>query len=131
VSQENVEIFRRALAAYQADDWDTLRTLTDPNVTLRPAKGFVESGPFLGREAVLRWRQELRIIWPDAAPEPMSDFIDIGDRVVVRLRFRGASHGPEMNLEYSEVWTFQDGMVIEVEMFFDHEQALQAAGLEE
>ena len=64
-------------------------------------------------------------------PERISDFIDIGDRVAVRVRFRGASHGPEMNLEYSEVWTFLDGSVIAVEMFFDHADALKAVGLEE
>jgi ketosteroid isomerase-like protein len=131
MSQENVEIFRRAMAAYEADDWDTLREITHPEVTLRPAEEFVESGPFVGREAVIRWRQETSKIWPDAVPEPMGEFIDIGDRVAVRVRFRGANHGPEMSLEYSEVWTFLDGMVIGVEMFFDHGEALRAVGVEE
>jgi len=131
VSQENVEVFRRAIAAYEAGDWTTLREITHPDVTLRPAEGFVESGPFLGREAVIRWRQETSKVWPDAMPEPLSDFIDIGNRVAVRVRLRGTGRGPEMNLEYSEVWTFRDGKVIAVEMFFDHAEALKAVGLEE
>jgi ketosteroid isomerase-like protein len=131
MSRQNVEVFRRAMAAYEAGDWTALREITHPDVTLRPAEGFVESGPFVGREAVIRWREETSKIWPDAVPEPMSDFIEVGDRVAVRVRFRGTSHGPEMSLEYSEVWTFKDGQVIAVEMFFDHAEALQAVGVEE
>ncbi len=37
--------------------------------------------------------------------EPVSDFIDIEDRVVVRLVWRGEGRGPQMNMEGTTINT--------------------------
>jgi ketosteroid isomerase-like protein len=131
MSQENVEAAKRGLAAFNAGDWDTVREGAHPDLTLRTAEGFIDSGPFIGREAVLRWQQQARETWPDILSEPISDYSDVGDHVVVRMRVRGTGTGPDMTLEYSEVFTYLDGKTISIEMFWDHREALTAVGLEE
>ena len=47
----------------------------------------------------MRRFEQIRETWDADALEPIGDFIDAGDRVVVRYIWRGAGHGPEANLE--------------------------------
>jgi hypothetical protein len=63
--------------------------------------------------------------------EPISDFIKAGDRVVVRQVWRGVGLGPETNMELTNVLTVRRGRVVYQEFFWDHAEALEAAGLSE
>jgi SnoaL-like domain len=63
MSQENVEVVRRLNVAWNARDVEAVRDLHDPGVIVRPIEGWPEPGPFVGREAVLRWFEQLREGW--------------------------------------------------------------------
>ena len=63
--------------------------------------------------------------------EPISDFIDAGDRVAVRHTWRVAGHGPEVNMEVTNVFTVRKGKIVYQEFFWDHAEALEAVGLSE
>ena len=65
------------------------------------------------------------------ALEPITDFLDAGDRVVVRFIWRFVGHGPEAKMEITGVYTVRKGRIFAVELFFDLAEALEAAGLEE
>jgi len=128
MSQENVETVRRGLAAWTAGDMDTVRQLHDPDVIARSLEGWPEPGPFVGREAVLGWFEQLREVWDTDAMEPIS-FIDRDDRVVVRLLWRGAGRGPESNMKFTGVYSLRNGRIFYQELFWNHEDALKAVGL--
>jgi ketosteroid isomerase-like protein len=130
MSQENVEIVRRGVAAWNAGDMDALRGLYDPSVIVRPIEGWPEPGPFVGREAVMSWFEQLREAWDTDAMEPIS-FTDAADRVVVRLLWRGAVRGPESNMEFTGVFALRKGRVFGLELFWNHAEALEAVGLSE
>ena len=130
MSRENVEIVRAAFAAWNAGDMDALRELYDPDVIARALEGWPEPGPFVGRDAVMRQFEQLRATWDADAVEPISDFIDAGERVVVRMIWHGAGVGPEANLEFTHVYTVRQGRIFYVEYFWEDE-ALEAAGLRE
>src|SRR5215212_10366586 len=104
MSQQNVEVVRAFFEAWNARDMVGVRELYDPDVIVRPAEGWPEPGPFVGREAVIRSFEELREAWDADALEAIS-FIDAGDRVVVRLVWRGVGHGPDMKMESTHVYT--------------------------
>src|SRR3954468_9038951 len=104
MSQENVEIMRANFEAWNAGDMGALRELYDPDVILRMPEGWPEPGPYVGREAVMRqWEQQRETLDADVL-EPVSDFIDAADRVVVRHIWRGAGRGPEVNLDVTNVF---------------------------
>jgi ketosteroid isomerase-like protein len=132
MSEENVEIVRAAFAAWNAGDMDALREMWDPDAMIvQYPEGWPEPGPFVGREAVMRQFEQLRETWDADALEPISDFIDAADRVAVRFIWRGAGHGPDLNLEATAVYTVRKGMIFLLEFFWDHAQALETLGLSE
>ena len=130
MSQENVDIMRAVFEAWNTGHIDALRELYDDNVIVRPPEDWPE-GPFAGVEAVMRqWRQQRETFDADAL-EPLSDFLDLGDRVAVRQTWRGAGQGPEADMEMTHVITVRKGKIVYQEFFWDHAEALEAAGLSE
>ena len=71
--------------------------------------------------------------WASASQvlEPISDFIDHADHVVVRQIWRGVGVGPETDMELTNVVTVRRGKVIYQEFFWDHAEALETLGLSE
>jgi uncharacterized protein len=131
MSQQNVESVKAGFEAWNAGDMEALRELYDPNVIMRNPEGWPEPGPFVGREAVMRQWEEQREAWDADAMEPVSDFIDAADRVVVRFIWRAAGRGPESKLELTNVITLRNGRVVYQEFFWDHTEALETLGLSE
>jgi ketosteroid isomerase-like protein len=131
MSQENVEVDRATFKAWNAGDMDALHDLYGPDIIMRAPGGWPEPGPFVGREAVIRQLEQLRETWDVDAVELISDFIDVGDRVAVRMIWRGAGHGPEANIEFTNVVTVRKGRIVFIEFFWDHAEALKAVGLAE
>ena len=131
MSQENVEVFRAAIEAWNTGDMDAFRELCDPDIIVRPPPRWPEPGPFVGREAVMRQWYRLRETWDADAVEPISDFIEAADRVLVRQIWRGVGHGPESSMELTNVITVRNGKIVYQEFFWDHAEALEAAGLSE
>ena len=106
--------------------------LFDPDVDLRVAEGWPEPGPFVGREAVMRqFGADARDLGRRSQLEPISDFIDAADRVVVDGIWRGTGSGPESNMEFDRRLHGAQGQGLPQEYFWDHAEALEALGLSE
>ena len=132
MSQENVEIVRANFEDWNAGDMDALRERYDPDAIVRSPEGWPEPGPFVGREAVMREWEQVREVWNADVVEPISDFIEAGDRVAVRHTWRvTAGDGPEVNMEVTNVLMVRRGKVVYQEFFWDHAEALETLGLSE
>ena len=131
MSGETAAVVRAGFGAWNAGDMDALRETFDPGVTWRPPEGWPEPGPFVGREAVMRWFDQLREAYDDYVTELIGDLIEATDRVVVSQVWHGAGRGPEADIESTGVFTVRNGRVIDVEQFWDRAEALEAAGLSE
>ena len=130
MSQQNVEVVKAAFDAWNAGDMDRLRDMYDPNIVLHMIPGWPEPGPYAGREAVMRQLTQLRETW-DADVGELISFVDVGDRVVVRHIWRGFGRGPDANIDMTIIFTLRQGRIASWEYFWDHAEALEAAGLSE
>jgi ketosteroid isomerase-like protein len=110
---------------------DAYRELLDPEVSWRPGKGWPEPGPYVGRDTVMRQLVQLRETWDAETLEPIDDYIDAADRVVVKVIWRAVGHGPELNLELTGVYTVRNGRITAIEFFRDYVEALKTLGLSE
>jgi ketosteroid isomerase-like protein len=130
MSQENVEIFRRGNDAFRRGDWEDLAEMIDPHISIRTDVSWPEQRMY-GREAAIAF---YRGISESGGPDTrIEGIVDLGDRVLVRLRWhmRGPHSGVEGEQCYSAISTLRDGRIILEEFFLDHEQALKAVGLAE
>jgi ketosteroid isomerase-like protein len=131
MSQENVEVVKAALEAWNTGDMEAVRALLDPDAVLRPPEAWPEPGPYVGRDEVMREWEQVRETWRADAVEPVSDFAHAGDRVAVRVLWHTAGQGPEPRIELSIVYTIRNGRILASDYFWDHAEALKAAGLQE
>ena len=131
MSQENVEIVRSLLKAYNAGDMGAVAAGHAPNVIWAALEGWPEADTLVGREACMNQYERLRAAFDVDTVEPISDFIAAGDRVVVRVNWRGTGRGPDMNLDLTRVLTVRKGKIFIIEEFWDHAEALEAVGLSE
>jgi ketosteroid isomerase-like protein len=131
MSQENVEIVRRAFAAFERGNF-WIPEIFDPSIRivwLPVAGGEVETVGLddMGR-TVKDWLQP----W-EQATNVAERFIDAGDQVVVisEWRARGKASGVFTKWRYGAVWTLRDGKVISIVSYTDPAEALEAVGLSE
>ena len=131
MSQENVEVLRAFFAAWNAGDMGALRELHDPSAIMHAPAGWPEPGPEIGRDAIMRQFERLRTAWEADWVEPIGDFIDAGDRALVRLVWHTAGRGLRSHVEVTHVATVREGKIVCNEYFWDHAEALKAVGLVE
>jgi ketosteroid isomerase-like protein len=132
MSQENVNLVEVAIRAWNAGDMERLAELLDPEIVVRMPEGWPEPGPFVEREAVMRLWEEARNVWDSDRLEPTSDFLDAGERVVLRFIWRGGGLSvPDSQLEFTAVYTVRSCKVVGQESFWEHTAALRAVGLAE
>jgi ketosteroid isomerase-like protein len=135
MSQENVEIVRRLLEAWNRRDADGMLAFADPEIEYVNAPGAVEPGTRHGHEGLLR---VLRAQW-DALPggeQELDRIEDRGDRIISIGRVSRLMPGGEARIDTAILlaWTIRAGKVTRIEMLAtgqDLEKALEAAGLSE
>ena len=130
MSEENIEVAREAIAAWNAGDIERLRELYDPDAIARPLAGGPERGPFVGRDEIMGYFGRLRDAF-DRDSIVVSDYRSTDDRVVVLVAWKAAGHGPAIDTEMAFVYTIRGGRVRELDTFRGHDDALEAAGLVE
>jgi ketosteroid isomerase-like protein len=129
MSQENVEIVRRAWEASDRRDTEALFALYDPAIVWHSHYGPI-SGSYHRHEGVRQFFRE----WTDALETFRAravEFIDAGDCVVVDVRVwaRGKGSGVEAEMPQGHLCRVRDGLLIRIEIFETKERALEAAGL--
>ena len=119
--QENVEIVRRFLVI---DDLDEALTYADPAIVWNPVEESSAKGHDAVRASTSRWRGE----WTDYELVP-EEFVDMGDRVVVTVRFRarGRRSGIAVDARLYDVFTVRDRRIVRMDQFAERSEAIQAA----
>ena len=126
MSQENVEIVRRAYVALADRDWDALFRDAHPEFALVTQL----QGSFRGPEDARRFIEDQISAFRTWTAEP-EEFLEGSDQVVAFVRSRAQPTGSsaEIEIKIAHVWTLRDGKVLTIETFPKREEALEAAGL--
>jgi ketosteroid isomerase-like protein len=136
MSQENVEVLRKAFSAYNTafhtDDKSAFLALVDTDAVWHTSTGVLDP-VYRGHEGVSRWMTEFYEGWDELQVEPEEFVHARSDQVVValRLRGRGKASGVAVNMLLYELMTFRNGKLVERQAFRNKTEALKAAGLSE
>jgi ketosteroid isomerase-like protein len=133
MSQENVEIVRRFTQAVNQEDRKAAATLLHPEV-----EWHTRAGPILGVQAVTGRDEVLRFIF-EQIPDGIEDFrVTLaearslsGNQVLVTAYYegRGVTSGAAVEMNATQVYRFDRGMIVFFQDFATRTEALEAAGL--
>ena len=132
MSEENVELVRRALQALDRRDLTSWLAVLDEGVEVVPTRDWPEPGE-RGAEAAFNWHvQALDTLQPFRTAD--AEFIDAGaDKVLLQYRMdlRGKASGAKVEWRRWCVVTMQKGRILRAEWVSDRADALEATGLSE
>jgi ketosteroid isomerase-like protein len=159
MSEENVEIVRGLFDAWNRGDLDApfreagygidsgrtppaselekfsdVLAIYDPEVEIEPTPaGLLGGATYHGHEGLLKLLGEFWGQFDERRSELKECIPASADRVITTVlhHARGKESGVEVEMWHHQVWTLRDGKVVRWQMFFNREEALEAAGLSE
>jgi ketosteroid isomerase-like protein len=131
MSEENVEIVRAAIDAYNRGDWEGALKDAARDFECDLSRAVGPQHHVYSRNQMLQFWSDFAEGWESVWIEP-HEFIEAGEHVVVPWTLHAAGRdGIEVQARVTWSWTIRDGAVERVCMYQEREEALQAAGLRE
>jgi ketosteroid isomerase-like protein len=133
MSQENVEIVRAAIAAFNRRDLEALTHRFDPEIEWAPGgPAAVERTVYRGRDDVSNGFAATWEAW-DLFRMKESEVRDLEDSVLWlgRAQMRGGASHVELDQEFAIHFLVRGGKIIRAHGFLAWPEALEAAGLSE
>ena len=126
MSQENVEVVRRAYEALNAGDIDGLVTLCHEDFNLDMSDRVFNPERYRGHDGIRRFYAEVHDPWERYVWEA-EELHDKGDVVVALVRARGWGRGSglEVDRKAAMIWTVHDGKASELRFYRHREAALE------
>ena len=132
MSEENVEIVKRAIAAYSSRDHEGMWELSHPEIELDWSASLgLEARVYEGRERVLGFYEHYFEIFEEIDIQP-DRFIESGDWVVVPNTglVRGRD-GIETIARSAFAFELHGGLITRIRLYQETQEALEALGLSE
>jgi ketosteroid isomerase-like protein len=132
MSQENVEVVRDTLAAFNRGGVEAALDYFDPSIEWLGPPEWLEERLYKGHDGI----RKIAAVWTENFDDYRLDLertIDAGDRVIAlvyqRGRIKGSSNEIEQPIGYN--WEIRNGKGVRVQVYFSWDKALEAAGLSE
>jgi ketosteroid isomerase-like protein len=132
MSQENVEVVRRAIEVFDRDGPEAVTAFFDPEIEWHDLPEQPDAGVHHGRNGFLAaveqfvgGFEDLRVL--------VDEIFAHGNQVITyhRTVARGSGSGATFEQRGAGVWTLRNGFIVRVEWFGTQGEALKAVGLEE
>jgi uncharacterized protein len=135
MSQENVEAFNRAVAAYNCRDIDAFLEQFDPEAewhSLTQVMFGGEHAVYQGHRGIREGVREIDEVLEDMQVDCL-EIRDLGEAILVigRVRGRGKASGIDIESPIHWVVEFADGRVVQMRDYLDFASAINAAGQSE
>ena len=132
MSQDNVEIVRRAFEAFNRDGPEAALAWLAPDVEWHDLPDQPDAGVHYSHAGFLAAIEQFFGELEDYRVD-LDETIDHGEQVIACFRVvgRGRGSGATFEQRMAAVWTLQNGCIVRVANFGTREEALEAAGLSE
>jgi ketosteroid isomerase-like protein len=125
---ENYDRLFAAIESWNRGDLETALEAASEDVRWYPGDIFPDSDElYVGKQGIRDFFTSFEEPWEWVTVDHL-ERRELGDRIVVRARFRARSHeGVEVDLEVGQLWTFGGGQLTEFRAYPSYEEALAAA----
>jgi ketosteroid isomerase-like protein len=130
MARREIELLRDLYASWGRGDFRGGRELLDPDIEFNLGTPDYEATPAHGPDQIEQQMREFLANWAAYRIEA-EEFLDAGDRVLVRARQRGLGKhsGVEVDMPLFGVWTFREAKVVRISFYSSEREAREAAGL--
>jgi ketosteroid isomerase-like protein len=131
MSEENIELGRRLVEAFNARDIDAMLALFDRRIEFHSTFAPV-GGVYHGYDGLRKWHRDLGDAWGQIRVEPEA-FFDLGEQTLLFhvMHGRGKHSGIEVAMPAAQVATVCDGRVVYLKVYGNREDALIDLGVSE
>ena len=132
MSQENVELHRRFVEAFNARNVEGLIVLCDKQVEFHSLFAAVGDTVYHGSE-IRRWHRDLEDVWGKEIRIEPEAFFDLGDHTIAFnvLHGRGHQSGVDVAMSYAHVMRWRDGRIVYFKAYVHREDAFRELGVAE
>jgi ketosteroid isomerase-like protein len=129
MSQENVELFRRGLEAWNRGNYEEIVEMCHPDVEWTFSDRLPDAtGHIRGKAEVRRFFETFTSDWSEISIRA-ERLADQGQNVVADVAFHAQGRdGIEVSMSFIHVWTVRDGQIVRFRGFGSFEEALEALG---
>jgi ketosteroid isomerase-like protein len=133
MSQENVELHRRAIELFNAHDVEKFVALADPSIEAESVFAAVGGGVYHGHDGLRRFFGDAGDTWGDQIRGEVDAFFDLGEDTLAFyvLYGRGRQSGAEVAMPLAQVVRWRDGLVVYFKVYAHREDALSDLGISE
>jgi ketosteroid isomerase-like protein len=132
VSEQNVELHRRSVEAFNRRDLEATLACLDPNVEYHPVLSAIGANVYHGHDGLRDWFEQLDDAWEELRVEPEAYF-DLGDQTLLFyvLRGRGRHSGAQVAIQGAQVCRWGEGLGVYGKQYAHRADALSDLGVSE
>jgi ketosteroid isomerase-like protein len=133
VSEQNVELHRRLIAAFNARDLEAIIAKSDPQIEYDSMMTVPGGDVYRGHEGMRRYFRDMQDAWGDEIRAEPEAYFDLGQHTlaVYVLRGRGQQSGAEVAMPFAQVIRWRDGLMLHFKAYPRREDALRDLGMSE
>jgi ketosteroid isomerase-like protein len=132
VSEQNVELHRRLVEAFNTRDIEAWIALCDPSIEFHTMMG-VGNAVYYGHDGMRSWHRDLEEAWGDELRIEPEAYFDLGERTIAfnLLHGRGHHSGADVEMAYAQMVRWRDGLMVYFNAYAHREDALRDLGVSE
>jgi ketosteroid isomerase-like protein len=132
VSEQNVELHRRSVEAFNRRDIGAMLACVDPSVEYHPVLSAIGVSVYHGHDGMRSWFGQLDDAWEELRVEPEAYF-DLGQQTLLFyvLHGRGKKSGAEVAIQGAQLFRWHDGLGVYGKTYAHRKDALGDLGLSE
>ena len=130
MAAEDVEQLRAAFDAFARGDLETALARVAPDFVINDRVIVEDTTDLRGPDGLRETQRRLTEGFSAVRFEPL-ELIDLGGRILARVRFRGTGATTEIpvELEVGQIWELRDGLATRCDVYPSWDEARGAAGL--
>jgi ketosteroid isomerase-like protein len=133
VSEQSIEVLRRAVEAYNARDVEAFLVYFHPGIELHSAFSAVGGGDYQGHEGLRKFFRDFDDAWGDDVHVEPEAYFDLGEQTLSSyvLHGRGLHSGVEVEMPSALVAGWRDGLIVYLKAYAHREDAFAELGVSE
>jgi ketosteroid isomerase-like protein len=133
MSEQNVELHRRAVEAFHARDVEAFIACLDPSVEYHSVMTVPGGAVYHGHDGVRKYFGDFKDAWGDEFRVEPEAFFDLGEQTLMfyLVHGRGQQSGAEVAMPGAQVCRWREGLMILGKVYVHREDALRDLSVSE